>query len=352
MISSINLFTKQLSRFTFLFLAVVILIACEKEKKNTNSSTSVISGSGVLIGNEGAFLAGNSSIMYYGIGNDAASADLYSQVNGQPLGDVLQSLFIDGPRLYMMVNNSQKIEVSSLPSFTEAGTLSGLPSPRYMVKVDDEVAFVTNYGSNSVSRISLSSQTVTGSIALPGWSDAILFKNGKLFVTAPAKDKLYVCDPTLMQVTDSIAIGVGGNALVVDKDGMIWAFAAGEFWNTIAGSLVKINPATNQVQTSFDLGMTQGAAGRLCSNGVGDTLYYLNGDVYRMSINNAVLPPSFIPAAGRSLYGLYRHPNKPFLFVSDAKDFSQNGDLYMYSPEGVSQKIIPVGIAPSSILAY
>jgi len=335
-------------------VAVTMLFACKKEKNSTVGSTPayIEPGNGVFIGNEGAFGSGNASVMYYRFGDAAASADLYAANNGQPLGDVLQSLFMDGSRLYMMVNNSQTIQSAQLPSFTNAVTITGLPSPRYMAKSDADVAFVTNYGSHELSRVSLSQHAVTGVIGLPDWSDAVLYANHKLYVTVPAKDKVYVCDPTSMQVTDSVQVGIGGNALVADKNGMLWVFAAGESWNNVSGALVKFNPNTDQVVGSFDLGLTQGSAGRLCANATGDTLYYLNGDVFRMSIDDAALPQPFIAAGSRSLYGLYRHPTRALLFVTDAKDFSQNGDVSMYSANGALQKTLPAGVAPSSVLAY
>lgn len=348
-----NLFSYSTKPFFVVALCVLTLTACKKEKTPVANTTNIEQGNGVFIGNEGAFLGGNASVMYYRFGHNAASGDLFKSQTSEPLGDVMQSMFIDDNRLYMVVSNSNKIESMLLPSLSRSAALALNERPRYLTKVDTNVAFATNFYSNTLTRLSLTPFAVTGTLAIPNWGDALIYHQGKLFVTAPDATQLFVCDPESMQTIDSVSIGTGGNGLVVDKDGMLWVFAAGRFWLDEPGALVKINPVTLQIENMFELGVTAYATGRLCANAAADSLYFLNGDVFRMSIYDTALPQPFIVANGRNFYGLYRHPDRPFLFVTDAKDFAQNGDVYLYgASSGVAVNSFNAGVAPSTIVAY
>lgn len=336
-----------------LFIAVAfIATSCKKEKPVDNTPTGIQAGQGVFIANEGLFGGGNASLMYYKFGDNAASADMFEAKNNYPIGDVLQSMTRVGGELFLMVNNSNRIETVQLPTVLSTWTIAGLSNPRNMTAVGNDI-FVTGYGSNNVTRISLTSKLFTGVITLPSWSDAILNHNGELFITAPATNNLFICDPNTLAIVDSVDVGKGANSLMIDQDGNLWVFAAGESWNGIGGALKKIDPSTRQVLNNFDLGMTIGSAGRLTMNGALDSLYYLNGDVFRMSINDSALPStSFIAAASRYFYSLYRHPTKPLIFVGDAIDFLQNGEMYIYDANATLQHVIPVGVGPTQIMAY
>ena len=329
----------------------VSFAACEDDPKPIDTGTSIAPGEGVFIANEGLFNGGNASVMYYKLGDDAPSTDLFFAANLRPVGDVLQSMTQVGGVLHLLVNNSNRVESVLLPSFVSGNVVNGLANPRQMAVAQNH-AFITGYGINGVKRMSLMTNQLEGEITLPGWTDAILYYNNELFVTTPSGSKLYVLNPTAMQAVDSIEVGVGANGLVVDKDGMLWVFCAGESWNGVAGALVKVNPATRQIMNNIDLGLTVGSAGRLCANGALDSLYFLNGDVFRMSIGDNVVPPSFIPAGSRYLYSLYRHPAKPLLFAGDAVDFLQNGEMYIYNADGVLQKQFETGVGPTQVLAY
>ena len=57
----------------------------------------------------------------------------YMQANRAALGDVAQSMVIQSDRAYVVVNNSNKVEVVSLPHFKSVASIGGLKLPRYFV---------------------------------------------------------------------------------------------------------------------------------------------------------------------------------------------------------------------------
>src|SRR6478752_3181460 len=66
----------------------------------------------VMIVNEGNFNSGNAGLTYLDLANDKLYEDLFQSANGRKLGDVFQSVNMLNGKAYLVVNNSQKIEVA------------------------------------------------------------------------------------------------------------------------------------------------------------------------------------------------------------------------------------------------
>jgi len=80
-------------------------------------------------------------------------------------------------------------------------------------------------------------------------------------------------------------------------------------------------------------------------------LYYINGDIWKMSIDAEILPEtSFIPAGGRFFYSLGVDPVTSEIYVGDAVDFVQPGIVYRFHPSGEVTDTIRVGVNPGYII--
>ncbi|MEZ5010241.1 MAG: hypothetical protein R2744_00675 [Bacteroidales bacterium] len=87
----------------------------------------------------------------------------------------------------------------------------------------------------------------------------------------------------------------------------------------------------------------------LCYDSVGGFLYFINGDIYRMSTGDITLPPDpFIEAGDRNFYRLGFDPNTRTLVVSDVVDYMQRGYLYGYDSEATEIFSCRAGIIPGS----
>ena len=96
---------------------------------------------------------------------------------------------------------------------------------------------------------------------------------------------------------------------------------------------------------------------QLALNGDRTTLYILNNDIFRMSINDSQMPVfPFISAPldnnGRRhyLYGLSVNPKNGEIYVADAIDYSQSGVCYRYSSDGELIDKFRVGINPNQFV--
>jgi len=117
-------------QFAFFLAGVALLAACSpshNEEPPTPAATT-----GVFILNEGQYNAGDGAVSVFDKTTKAVNADAFGSANGgAKLGDVVQDMGVQGNKGYIVVNNSAKIEVVSLPDFKTAGTIGGLHEPRY-----------------------------------------------------------------------------------------------------------------------------------------------------------------------------------------------------------------------------
>ena len=115
-------------------------------------------------------------------------------------------------------------------------------------------------------------------------------------------------------------------------------------------SLHKVNPSNGAVELSLTFAPSVYAS-RLNMNDVKDELYFLNANVYKMSITDTSLPTSeLINATGKSLYGLGYNNTNNQIYVSDAIDFQQSGRVYRYSETGTELGNFGAGISPGYFL--
>ena len=71
------------------------------------------------------------------------------------LGDVANSMVLHHDLAYIVVNNSQKIEIAKANDFKHTTTISGFASPRYMLPLGNGKALATNLVSNIINEIDL-----------------------------------------------------------------------------------------------------------------------------------------------------------------------------------------------------
>ena len=133
-----------------LLIIILILSSCSTNNPEPNSG---LYENGYFITNEGNFGSGNGSISFVD-DNGNVENDVFFSNNSFQLGDVVQSMNIIGDKSYVVVNNSSKVVVSNVDSMKYVSTID-LSSPRYIAKVSDDKAYITDWGINGVQVIDL-----------------------------------------------------------------------------------------------------------------------------------------------------------------------------------------------------
>jgi len=342
-------------RFTIipLFLLFFFFTACEKKPQDNNQPPLIEKGKGVFILNEGNFQWGNASVSYYRTDNNTLYDDIFNTINNRHLGDVCQSMYIYNDKAYIIVNNSQKIEVVDVNTFQSISTINGLASPRYFLPVSQTKAYVSDMSSNAVSIIDLNTNTKTGEIPCSGSNEEMLLLNNKVYITNTSTSYLYIADALTDHITDSIHLSYGTVSVKLDNTAKLWVLCMGNQADHTNAALYKVNPANNSIELSLPFTTPLNVWNKIKMNQNCDTMYFSNGNVFRMKTTDNQLPhDTLIKSGNRNFYGLGVDPGNGYLYISDAIDYVQEGKIYVYSPNGDFIKTFNAGIIPGEFCFY
>ncbi len=340
-------------RILALFL-LGILSSCKKDEKVPDPIVPVQKDYNAIVVNEGNFQWGNSSMTQIDLSTDHVVADVFSQVNQRPLGDVFQSISQIGSELWLVVNNSQKIERIDFKTMVAKSPITGIHSPRNIQQYYNK-AFVTDLYSNSVHVFDIFSGENTMNIPFPGWSEGIILdQSARLWVTNVTRGNLVIINPVNNQVVDSLNVGDAPRYICNDKMGRIWVLCEGHLPpSETAGSLWCINPLDKTVMKTFTFNLGEHPS-KLISMTASGELIFLNQGVYKISIDASSLPSTpFIPQGNRLFYGLGFNEIHSTIWVGDAHDYQQAGEALVYnSSNGTLLKSYAAGIIPGSFYFY
>jgi YVTN family beta-propeller protein len=315
---------------------IFLLIAVSCTKKIDGPEGSFLTGSGVFILDEGNFRGGNGSLSFYSYDSSKIYNDLFLNINGRPLGDVPNSIQIQGDYAYIVVNNSGKIEVINKNSLKSVTTINGLISPRNISFVNDEKAYVTSIYSDSVVIINLNSNSIAGYIDIRRSSESVLINGSKAFVSNwMGGDEIMIINTLTDKVTDSVKVGVEPESMVIDKNNKLWVLCNGGWARNNYAELISINATNNMIERDFVFPVKEASPTSLQIDGKGETLYYLEQGVHQMSIDASTLPASvLISESGHYFYKIGINPVNNDIFVTDAVDYQQKGYVLYYKKEG------------------
>lgn len=324
------------------------LFSCVKDKPVTQASSAIsLSGSKkVYIVNEGNFMNSNASVSLYDPGSLAVIDNYYQNQNNSAVGDVAQSLLYFNSNYYLVVNNSNKILVCD-NQFKLKNTIAGFTSPRYILPVTYSKAYVSDLYSNNIKVVNLNTGSVTATIACPGWTEEMVLIYNKAFVTNKKRNYVYVINTLTDLITDSINVGPNAGEIDIDKNDKIWVLSSGNSTASIAPSFTQINPINHFIEKSMTMGLSD-TPGSLCMNKTKDTLYYLNKGVFRLSINDVVPSSPLVAQGSKNFYGLGVNPNDYSIYVSDALDYIQKSNVYVFDGNGNQKTVFKAGINANS----
>ena len=346
---------KNLKQYT-LILFTLLSIAFFSCDDNDNTPAGEYEH-GVFVVNEGNYGTANGSISFVDRESGTVSPDLFGAVNnGLATGDVVQSLTIDGDFAYIVANNSNKMEVVNVNTFSSEYTVSNLALPRYFTTLDGK-GYVTEWVSftdpGRVSIIDLMSHAVTGSITTDFGAENIVALGGKLYVSNNFTNTVSVIDPASKEVIKTIEVGSAPGAFVVDSGNKLWVICGGNYEGN-DGSLVQIDPsksgepAANSILKTIQLSVNVDV--RMAINQEKNKIYYYkNNSVYAVNITDTTAPTSALltEAASTGFYGIGIDPDKNVLYLGDSKAFSANGEVYRYDLTGAAVDHMTVGIGPN-----
>lgn len=339
------------TRFILLSLCSVFVLfsSCSKEANPEEG----IYGPGIFIANEGTFNQSNGSVSFISRSTYQSYNDIYEKANGGAvLGDVVQSVYVHKDKVYVVVNNSQKVQVINCENFTYSGVISDRNLPRYMA-FNSQRGYLTewqNFGENGrVSIINLINNSVAKQITVGKLPEQLLIYDKMLYVTNSNDSTVSVIDLTYEILDHTFTVGDWPTGIVQDANHKLWILCSGiPTWagTPTNGSLVRYNPDTDEIELSLTFPSSDSQPTYLCINKTGNSLfYYYDGKVYNMGVNETVLPSNSIITT--AAYGMGIDPASGYLFVTDAGDFMSEGTVKWYNINGTFVGSATVGVAPN-----
>ena len=333
---------------TLLFLvSITIFISCEESSSDDVYEPKGDYDLGFIVSNEGSFGSPTASVSYISEDLLESANEVYSAVNNSTaLGDVLQSITFDDDYAYLVLNNSNKVEVVDRYTFKQITTITeNISAPRF-AEIKDDKLYVSNSGSSSIGVYNIPDFTYNTSIEIGSTVEKIIIEDGYLYVQNAAYgygNTITVVDITTNTVVKTLTTGDGLNSME-EEDGVLYAMHT--------TGVTKISTTTNQIIGEITLGGTLTSPSQIdIENNI---IYFISGSkIYASSINSTEF--SDVPLVDTNVdgpswfigYGFAVENDK--IFYSDVKGFSENSELLVYDLQGVYLKSFTTGIGSNNV---
>jgi YVTN family beta-propeller protein len=343
-------------KLSYLLIAitfVMVLASCHKDKVIPKSDTPTATRAGLYVLNQGGFGSNNSTLTYYDYTTKQLTPDLFSSVNGSKIGDTGNDVEIYGSKMYIIVNNSNRVDVVN----AKTGKLIKQDSVHQCRSVAfyKGNAFITSYDGN-VAVMDTTSLTINKYITVGRNPEQLVVSNDKLYVANSGglsfgnPDKtVSVIDLTSLTETKKIPVTANPVSVAADTFGNVYVISVGDF-ASIKGGITIIDNKTDAVKSQF----TPAFGFNVPLIAQGDFVYYVTLDnkiaVYNAK-TQAPAQTNFITDGTviTTPYALAADALTGEIFVTDAKDYSSNGTLFAFDKTGKLEYSITVGINPGKI---
>jgi hypothetical protein len=348
-------------RLSSIFLIAILFSACHKDQVPQTSVDHFEKGMLVLC--EGLFQQNNSSLSWINKSSGEVELEFFTAKNGRLLGDTGNDMQRYGGKIYIVVNNSNTLEIISATtgkSIKQVTMYDGAiaKQPRNITFYEGN-AFITCYD-GYVDILDTASLSITQRIKVGSNPEGLVVAQNKLFVSnsgglagSIGDSTVSIIDLSTFQETTKLTVGRNPGAIVLDAEGEIYVIARGNYSN-IPSRMVRIDTQNENVLETFPFD-----ASGMCKMGNNLLVTYYNYATHENQIrlfdaqNEVVLEDNFISTSQiTTLYGIYYYPNSNKIYCLDAMGFVNTGYVRQYSASGVYEKSFHVGLNPSKIIFY
>ncbi len=332
-----------MKKYGLLLSLLVLLSACFKDKQDPIKSAGK---QRLWISNEGNFQWGNAALTLYDLASDdVVSLNRFEQSNGFPIGDVFQSMVKHENRFYLVVNNSGKILVCDT-DMNFVKSMDQLGSPRYVMPYGNDKALLSDLYSNTLRVLNLGDGSIAKTLSFPGWGEKLFSDGNTIWVCNLRSSKLFRFDTQTETLSDSLDIGYAATGMVRDAQGHFWVLSKGDTAQQIKPRMSKLSLDGTQVEKQFDL--SGSGFSDLAYDAGSATFFLLGQDLHTFTEIGGFSKQPLISANGRNLYALGLHGEE--LFLADAVDYVQKGQVFRYTLNGTLLGNFGVGPIPNGFL--
>lgn len=296
----------------------------------------------MIVGCEGNFQYSNASISVVDLENDNVSRDVYRNVNGNAIGDVLQSFTVKGDTLLVVLNNSGTIKLLDLNSLKEIVSFSGFTSPRHAEFIDDDQIIITDLYAKKLLKFHLKDVAISGSINVSGWQEQIILLDSMAFIANLGQNQIDLINLNSFSLQDSIELMFKPSHLKSMADDRF--IAAGAIIEDDQESEIAVFNSISELL--FSSRISKSITGFDAKEG--DCFYSDSKHVYKYDPVSG-LSAMLFPHRCLTPYALHYEDTKNLLVMSDARDYISNGTVQVFNSEGDFLNNYEVGIIPQTI---
>jgi hypothetical protein len=348
------------------FVTVLFGTACRKDSPPLLPHVDTVVAShpdtvqkGMYVLNEGNMNSNKASLDYLDYNTGTYHRNIYDQANPdvvKGLGDVGNDVGVYGSKLYVVVNNSNKVEVLNVKTAKRIAIID-IVNCRYVVFKGGK-AYVSAYlgkvgdpkaPNGIVAEIDTSTLTITRKVTVGRQPEQMVIVGSKLYVAKSGgysplnyERTISVIDLASFAELKRIDVAINLDQMKADQYGDIYVTSRGDYYN-IPPDLYAIDTKTDAVKKDFKIPVSN-----LWING--DTAYFYstafsyitgaNTITYNM-INvkdETILNKQFITDGTEKLiaipYGIAVNSENGDVFVTDAKNYVTPGTIYCFDASG------------------
>lgn len=367
----------------FVVAATVTLLAmtgsCRKEEVLIKPSVDPVTPpdpiaevTGFYLLNEGNMGSNKASLDYYNALDGNYTRNIYAAANPDvpmELGDVGNDLKIYRDRLWAVINCSNKVEVMDAATARRVGQID-IPNCRF-ITFDGDYAYVTSYAGpveinpdysqrGFVAKIDVSTLEIVDRVDVGFQPDQAAVAYGRLYVAnsggymVPNYEKtLSVIDLASFKVVDTIEIAINLQYVIADRHGRLWVTSRGDYYGEAAGIYCYDIPAGKIIhhikRSGASLWLDDDLLYFVSSGFSYETMENTTGYGIIDVMTGELLTESFITDATRlrKPYSVAVNPVTKEIYVTDARNHVNPGDLYCFSREGKLKWKVRTGDIPS-----
>lgn len=358
--------------YRFLLCSLLLFMACRKDIVLPQVDSVDISGysrphditptmQGLYVLNEGNMNMNKASLDYLDLTTGRYSRRLFEAYNPEVtkgLGDVGNDIHIYGSKMYIVVNNSNKVEVVDAATVTRIKQLN-IRQCRYAVFYKGNAYITSNDGYVSV--IDTASLTETARIKTGRNPEQMAISGNKLYVansggySPPNYERtVSVINLDTQQELKRIDVAINLDRLALDPYGDLYVTSRGDYY-TVPSRLYVIDTHTDTVKKQFDI-----AASNIFIHKDRAYIYSVawsyithSNTISYALINvktDTLLSTQFITdGTDKQIvipYGILVDPDTEDVYVSDALDYVSPGILYCFDKTGKKKWSVETGDIP------
>jgi DNA-binding beta-propeller fold protein YncE len=336
---------------------------------DTVATTPVVKGFYLL--NEGNLGSNKASLDYYNYITGIYTLNLYNQDNPsivKGLGDVGNDIGVYGSKVYIVVNNSNKVEVIDKTTGVHVGQVNIINCRN--VAFSGNKAYVSAYlgqvgnpadTNGIVAEIDTASLTITRKVVVGRQPEQIAIVGQKLYVansggySPPNYERtVSVIDLASFTQIKLIDVAINLDRCIADKYGKLYVTSRGDYY-TLGSDLYVIDTKTDSVIKNFNL-----PASNLW---IDDNTAYIYATDFSYNTGNWTVSYSMVDVSADTLlnrsfitdgtdksitipYGIAVNPVTKEVLVTDAKNYVNPGTLYSFDPGGKKEWSTTTGDIP------